>query len=82
MPSVNNIVILVGSMGKQDAEKVRQLRSHIVQTLDVPMKYSEIESAGGAFPFAKIYCAGERFHEVRWVPLPVFTRCGLAERHF
>jgi hypothetical protein len=35
MPSVNNIAVLVESMGKQDAEKVRQLRSYIVQTLNV-----------------------------------------------
>jgi hypothetical protein len=35
MPSVNNIAVLVESMGKQDAEKVHQLPSYIVQTLNV-----------------------------------------------
>ena len=39
MPSVNNIAVLVESMGNQDAEKVRQLRSRIVQTLNVPRGY-------------------------------------------
>ena len=62
-----------------DAEKSRQHRSRIVQILTVPMKFSEIRNAGGAFPFTKIYCAGERLHEVRWVPPPVFTRCGIFE---
>ena len=43
---------------------------------------SEAGSTGGDFPFAKIHYTGERPHEVRSVPLPVFTRCGLAERPF
>jgi hypothetical protein len=34
------------------------------------LKFSEVGSAGGVFPFAKIYCTGERPHEVRWVPPP------------
>ena len=72
----------MGEPVQQAVDKVRQRRSRIVQILNVPMKFSEIRSAGGAFPFAKIYCAGERLHEVRWVPPPVFTRCGLAGRPF
>ena len=34
MPSVNNIAVLVESMGKQDAEKVRQLRSQLIEILN------------------------------------------------
>src|SRR5262245_24121352 len=38
------------------------------------LRFSEIGSAGGVFPFAKIHGAGERPHEVRLVPPPVWTR--------
>lgn len=48
------------------------------RSLTYRLKFSEVKSAGGVFPFAKIYCTGERPHEVRWVPPPVFTRCGFA----
>jgi len=44
----------------QEAEQVRQLRSRIVQALNVPKRFSEVGSAGGAFPFAKIYSKGKR----------------------
>jgi len=44
------------------------------------LRFSEIGNTGGAFPFAKIHCTGERPHEVRSVPPPVLTRFGLAER--
>jgi hypothetical protein len=43
-----------------------------------PRRFSEVGTAGGAFPFAKTHYTGERPHEVRCVPPPVFTRCGLA----
>ena len=46
------------------------------------LRFSEGGIAGGVFPFAKIHCTGERPHEVRSVPPPAFTRCGLAERTF
>ncbi|MDZ4855549.1 MAG: YihY/virulence factor BrkB family protein, partial [Nitrospirota bacterium] len=46
----------------QDAEKVRQRRSRITQRLNESC--SEIGNTGGVFPFAKIYCTGERPHEV------------------
>jgi len=45
---------------EQEAEKVRQQRSRIVQTLNVPKRFSEVGIAGGAFPFAKIHSGGER----------------------
>jgi len=54
--------------GSQDAEKVRQLRSRIAQRLDVPNKFSEVGSTGGAFPFAKIHVRANGPHEVWYVP--------------
>src|SRR4029077_2927018 len=38
------------------------------------MRFSEVGSAGGVFPFAKIHYTGDRLHEVRSVPPPVSTR--------
>src|SRR6478736_3801781 len=38
------------------------------------LSFSEVGSAGGVFPFAKIHCTGERPHGVRSVPPPVSTR--------
>jgi len=64
----------------QDAEKVHQRRSRIGQRLNESC--SEIGSIEGAFPFAKIYCTGERPHEVRSVPPRLFARCGLAGQRF
>ena len=46
------------------------------------LRSSEVGNTGGVFPFAKIHCTGERPHEVRTVPPPVFTRCGLAGQPF
>ncbi len=66
----------------QDVENGFPLRSRIVQTLNVPKRFSEIGISGGAFPFAKIHCTGEQFHKVRWVPPPAFTRYGLDGRPF
>jgi len=44
----------------QDAEKVCQLRSRIVQTLNIEGDFSDIGRTGGVFPFTKIYYKGER----------------------
>ena len=41
-------------------------------------RFSEAGNTGGAFPFAKTHCKGERPHEVRYVPPRLFARCGLA----
>jgi len=38
------------------------------------LRFSEIGSAEGVFPFAKIHCTGERPHGVRSVPPPVSIR--------
>ncbi len=65
---------------QQDAEKVRQRRSHIAQRLNE--SFPEAGSTEGAFPFAKIHCRGERPHEVRDVPPHLFARCGLAGQPF
>ena len=54
----------------------RRRRSRITQRLNESR--SEIGSIEGAFPFAKIYCTGERPHEMRFVPPCLFARCGLA----
>ncbi len=44
----------------QDAEKVRQQRSRVVQTLNVSERFSKIGMAKGVSPFAKIHSTGER----------------------
>src|SRR6185295_18684774 len=38
------------------------------------LRFSEVGSAGGVFPFAKIHCTGEWTHGVRLVPPLVSTR--------
>jgi len=40
--------------------------------------FSEVGSAGGAFPFAKTLARANGPHEVRFVPPLLFARCGLA----
>ncbi|HWR21754.1 MAG TPA: hypothetical protein VN444_07850, partial [Verrucomicrobiae bacterium] len=48
-----------------DAEKAHPLHSRFIEIPNVRMRFSEIGSTGGAFPFAKTHCKGERPHEVR-----------------
>ena len=49
------------------------------------LRFSEVGSVGGVFPFAKIHCTGERPHEVRSVPPRLFASslaaALLVERH-
>jgi hypothetical protein len=66
----------------QDAEKVCQCRSRIVQRLNVEGHTSDIRNTEGAYPFAKTHCKGERLHEVRSVPPRLFACCGLAGQPF
>src|SRR2546421_9120691 len=45
---------------QQDAEKVRQRRSHFAQRLNVEESHSEVGNTGGTYPFTKIHLKGER----------------------
>ena len=58
-------------MKGQDVERSRQLRSRLIEILNVAKRFLEIGISGGDFPFAKIHCTGEQLHKVRWVPPPV-----------
>ena len=49
-----------GARHQQDAETVRQRRSHIVQRLTSSTDFSDIGSTGGVFPFAETHSRGER----------------------
>jgi hypothetical protein len=62
----------------QNAEKVRQLRSRIVQTLNVKTSLSEVGRTVWFFRSPRSILGANGPHEVRYVPPRAFTRCGLA----
>jgi hypothetical protein len=63
-----------GSFLSQDAKKLRQWRSRIVQTLNIL-----IRSTGGKVPIRSHVIEASGSSEAWYVPLRAFTRCGLIE---
>ncbi len=47
-------LLTLPALARQDAP-IPMHRSRAVQILNVPMKFSDVGSAGGVFPFAKIH---------------------------
>jgi hypothetical protein len=66
----------------QDTEKGRQLRSQFIEIITVRLRFPDIGSAGGVFPFAKIYETGEQPHKCGGYLLRFQFACGLAARTF
>ena len=60
----------------QDAEKIRQRRSRIAQSLN------GLETTGGKVPILPRVIEASGASEVWYVPHRLFTRCGLAGRPF
>jgi hypothetical protein len=50
-----------------------ELRSRLIEILNVPIEILGGRKCWRGFPFAKTHCTGERPHEVRSVPPPVST---------